>query len=63
MGLMGPLITLLVMPSFAIVGRLFDATGGYQLCLLIFAGVIALATLLLVPLKLSVPESSTDAPG
>jgi MFS family permease len=52
MGLMGPLITLLVLPGFAIVGRLYDATGGYQLCLYIFAGVVAVATLLLVPLKL-----------
>jgi MFS family permease len=52
MGLMGPLITLLVMPGFTIAGRLYDATGGYQLCLYIFAAVIAVATLLLIPLKL-----------
>jgi MFS family permease len=56
MGLMGPLITLLVMPGFAITGRLYDATGSYQLCLLLFAGVIAVAALPLVPLKLAESE-------
>jgi len=60
MGLMGPIITLMVMPGFVVTGRLFDATGSYQLCLLIFAGVTALATLLLVPLKLSAPGENTD---
>lgn len=57
MGLMGPLITLLVMPGFVVTGRLYDATGSYQLCLLVFAGVIALAMLILAPLKLSAAES------
>jgi MFS family permease len=52
MGLMGPLITLLVMPGFAVAGRLYDATGGYALCFYIFAAVTAMATLLLAPLKL-----------
>ncbi len=61
MGLMGPLITLLVMPGFAIAGRLYDATGGYQLCLYIFAGVTAVATLLLLPLKLEHSESRKAA--
>ena len=56
MGLMGPLITILVMPGFAIAGRLYDATGGYQLCLQIFAAVIVVAMLLLVPLKLENSE-------
>jgi len=56
-GLMGPLITLLVLPGFAVIGRLFDATGSYQLCLLIFSGVILVAALTLVPVKLS----ATDA--
>lgn len=58
MGLMSPLITILVMPSFAITGRLFDATGSYQPVLLIFAGAMVLASVLLGPLKLS-----TSAPG
>lgn len=38
MGLMGPLISLLVMPGFTVTGRLYDATGSYQLCLLAFSG-------------------------
>lgn len=52
MGMMGPLLTLLVLPSFTVVGRLFDISGSYQLPLLIFAGVIATGMLLLLPLKL-----------
>jgi len=63
MGLMGPLITLMVMPGFVVTGRLFDATGSYQLCLLLFAGIIVLATPLLVPLKLSASEPNAAAPG
>ncbi len=63
MGLMGPLITLMVMPGFVVAGSLFDATGSYQLCLLVFAGIIALAAPLLVPLKLTVAESYADAPA
>lgn len=59
MGMMMPLITLLVMPGFAVVGRLYDATGSYRLCLLVFAGSVAVATLLLVPLKL--PATDSDA--
>ena len=56
MGLMGPLISLLVMPGFTISGRLYDATGSYQLCLLVFAAVLVLGALALVPLKLSTSE-------
>ena len=52
MGLMGPLITLIVMPGYAFAGRLYDATGSYDLCLYIYAGLIAVDTLLLLPLKL-----------
>jgi cyanate permease len=48
------------MPGFVVTGRLFDATGNYQLCLLLFAGIIALATLLLLPLKLSEPEMHAE---
>jgi MFS family permease len=57
MGLMGPLISLLVMPGFTISGRLYDATGSYQLCLLVFAAVLVLGALALVPLKLSTSEN------
>lgn len=60
MGLMGPLITLTVMPGFVLTGYLFDTTGGYQVSLLIYAAVIALASLLLVPLKLTLIEARAE---
>lgn len=56
MGMMGPLITILVMPSFPIVGRLYDAFGGYQVTLLAFTGVCLVAATLLLPLKLESAE-------
>lgn len=69
MGLMGPLITLSVLPSFAVVGRLFDATGSYRSSLLDFAGVIAVATLLLCATQIihdaigsSITEHSSNMP-
>lgn len=52
MGLMGPLITLCVMPGFAVVGKLYDLSGSYALCLLVYAGVTVLAGALLVPLRI-----------
>jgi predicted MFS family arabinose efflux permease len=52
MGAMGPIITLSIMPAYAVVGRLFDATGDYTLGLWVFSGVIAVAAALLVPLKI-----------
>ena len=51
MGAMGPLITLNIMPGFAIVGRLFDSTGSYTAGLLVYGAVIIGAALLLLPLK------------
>jgi MFS family permease len=61
MGLMGPLITLLVMSGFAVVGRLYELSGNYQLCLLVFAGVTVCAAALLLPLKL--PQADTKSTG
>ena len=52
MGLMGPIITLLVMPSFIVVGRMFDAAGNYVNILLLFAAVTVVAALLIAPLRL-----------
>ncbi|MCX2980771.1 MFS transporter [Halieaceae bacterium IMCC14734] len=52
MGMMGPVITLIVMPSFVIVGRVVDTTGSYTLLLQGFAGVLAIAILLLLPLRM-----------
>lgn len=52
MGLMGPLITLCVMPSFPVMGRLVDASGNYTSALYLFSGVVVLAAVLLLPLRL-----------
>jgi MFS family permease len=52
MGLMGPLITLCVMPGFALVGKLYDLSGSYALCLLVYAGVTVVAAALLLPLRI-----------
>lgn len=51
MGAMGPVITLSILPAYALVGRLFDTTGSYSLGLMVFSVVILVAALLLVPLK------------
>lgn len=53
MGAMGPLITLCILPAYAVMGRLFDSTGNYILSLQLFSGVVVLAALLLLPLRLS----------
>ena len=52
MGLMGPLITLLVMPGYVITGKMFDMYGNYQMILWMFSGVILLAAVALTQLKL-----------
>jgi len=52
MGAMGPLVTVLVTPAYALVGRLHDSTGTYEFALLLFTAILVLAALLLVPLKL-----------
>ena len=52
MGLMGPVITLLLMPAYIFVGRMHDAFGNYVATLLVFAGLILLAILLLGPVRL-----------
>ena len=52
MGAMGPLITLSIMPAYALVGRLFDTTGSYSLGLWVFNGFILGAAALLLPLKI-----------
>jgi predicted MFS family arabinose efflux permease len=52
MGAMGPLITICIMPGFAVTGRLFDSTGSYSAGLWLFGGAICIAAALLVPLRL-----------
>jgi MFS family permease len=51
-GLMAPIITLFVMVGFPLTGRLYDATGSFSLSLWIFSGLMVVAALLVVPLRL-----------
>jgi len=50
-GLMAPIITLFVMVGFPLTGRLYDVTGSFSLCLWIFSGLMAVAAILVVPLR------------
>jgi MFS family permease len=52
MGLMGPVITLCVLPGYSLIGKLFDATGSYTASLLVFAAATVIAGALLLPLKI-----------
>jgi MFS family permease len=51
-GLMAPIITLFVMLGFPLAGRLYDVTGSFSLCLWIFSGLMAVAAILVVPLRI-----------
>jgi predicted MFS family arabinose efflux permease len=51
MGAMGPVITLSILPAYAVVGRLFDTSGSYTMGLWVMSGCIVVAAALLVPLK------------
>lgn len=59
MGLMMPLIVLLVMPGYSMAGYLFDQSGSYRLCFIIFSSLIAISMPLLLLLKLPA-ENRTD---
>jgi hypothetical protein len=48
---MSPVIGLLVTPGYPAVGAIRDATGSYVLAFQICVGVLVLAALLLVPLR------------
>ncbi|MCB1704034.1 MAG: MFS transporter [Halioglobus sp.] len=52
-GLMAPIITVLVMVGFPLAGRLYDMTGSFSLCLWLFAAMMAVAAILLIPLRVS----------
>ncbi len=52
MGAMGPVITLLVMPAYILVGRLHDLNGNYVVILTGFAVTVIIAALLLAPVRL-----------
>jgi MFS family permease len=58
MGLMGPVITLCVMPGFAVMGRLYDVSGSYTSGLYLFAALTVVGAALLLPLRLQAPARS-----
>ena len=55
MGAMGPVITLLVMPAYVLVGRLHDLQGSYTASFTVFLCLIVLGIVLLAPVRL--PET------
>ena len=57
MGLMSPVVTLCIMPTFVMVGRLVDTYGTFVYPMLVFACTTALAMAILLPLRL--PERAT----
>ena len=59
MGMMGPVITLCVLPGFTVVGRLYDSSGSYTVALQLFCGVLLVSMVLLIPLKITSAEHST----
>lgn len=59
MGLMNPLITLLVMPSFVITGYIHDLTGSYSNAFWLYCGLLVVSALILFRLKM--PASSAAA--
>ena len=52
MGLMSPVVTLCVMPTFVLVGRLVDTYGTFVYPMLVFTGTTAFAMAILLPLRL-----------
>lgn len=57
MGLMGPLITLLTMPAFILVGKMHDRFGDYVTVLMLFGALIVVAMALLAPVR--IPDEPT----
>ncbi|MEM8497091.1 MAG: MFS transporter [Pseudomonadota bacterium] len=56
MGLMSPLISLIIMPGFIVAGKVVDMTGNYVLLLQSFVGVLLLAVVILIPLRLGADD-------
>ena len=61
MGLIGPLVTLCVLPAFPLAGRLYDLSGDFKLTLFVFSGVVVAAGVLLIPLRLNQPGKPESA--
>lgn len=55
MGFMMPIIAGLSIPSFIMIGQVYDKTGSYQNALLLFVGILVLAVALLSLIKLPQP--------
>lgn len=52
MGFITPMITLIVMPSYQVVGQLYDRTGSYSLVFYLFSALLVLAACLLAGLRM-----------
>ncbi len=64
MGLMGPVITLCILPSYPVVGRLFDASGSFVSSLYLASVAVVVSALLLLPMRMTAtvqPEESTES--
>jgi len=63
MGLISPLVTVCILPSFVVLGRLVDTTGGFRLPMLLFAGITAVAAVILLALRMdsAVPAGAADS--
>lgn len=53
MGAMSPLITVCIVPGYAVVGRLVDNSGDYHLALLVCIAAVIAAAVLLLPLRIA----------
>ena len=60
MGLIGPLVTLCVLPALPLAGRLYDLSGDFKLILLVFSGLVVAAGVLLIPLRVNQPQSASS---
>ena len=58
MGLIGPLVTLCVIPAYPLVGRLYDISGNFTLPLIVFCGMVIASGILLMPLRVRSPSQS-----
>ena len=61
MGLIGPLVTLCVLPAFPLAGRLYDLSGDFKLTLYVFSGIVVVAGVLLIPLRVHQPDQPASA--
>jgi len=60
MGWMSPVISLVVTPSFVVIGLIRDSTGSYLPAFQAFLVVLAIAVLLLLPLQVGGGEDAEE---